>query len=323
MATVGSEKTGAAQARDVFVALAQLDEVGEHKLEADPAQADAILVVNLQQHPHDPFLKILRADELVRKYADKLFVYDERDRPFFTFPGIYVAGTPRSASRRAIVGGPYPNLPNALQPTGQEPDLLYSFQGGRTHPVRDAVLSLRHPRGIVKDTSGLDFFDWSRTSDNTRLHDGRARYASSITRTKFVLCPRGHGPSSFRLYETMSAGRVPVVISDSWLAPPRVAWDECIVRVAEQDVRHLPRILEAVEDRWPDMVRAGRTAHAEHFAPARLWHHYATSIAQIQSSPHAFIPWWAQAQVLRIFVRRTRGHVRASLKRAGGSSMAG
>src|SRR4051812_25162656 len=93
VATAGDEPWHHAE-RDVFVDLARADVVGVHALERDPERCDAILFVDLHQHPDDPFLAILRRHPLARAHPEKVRVYDERDLPFFTFPGIYVAGTP-------------------------------------------------------------------------------------------------------------------------------------------------------------------------------------------------------------------------------------
>jgi hypothetical protein len=325
--SVGDQPYHHAQ-RDVFIDLARRDDVGEHELEDDPARADVLLVVDLHQHPGDPFLAVLREHPLVRAHPRNVVVYDERDLPFFTFPGVYVSGVGAAFGdarrRESVAGGPYPTLPNAPPPAARAPDLLYAFQGARTHPVRDAILSLRHERGIVEDSSGVDFLGPSAAttratsaaspsaaaSSSEPVDAGRARYAELVGRSKFVLCPRGHGPSSFRLYETLSAGRVPVVISDDWLAPPRVDWDACSVRVAECDVAGVPRLLERLEPRWPEMAATSRAAFAEHFSNGRLWHHYATSIASLRRGSRGAAPWWAQPAVLRIAVRRRRAAVR-------------
>lgn len=309
IATIGSAPHARAQ-RNAFADLAAADVVGAHHWDEDPARADAILFVDLQQHVDDPFLHRLRAHRLARAFADKAYVYDARDQPIYTYPGIYVSGTPAWARRRSMVGGPYPLLMSSLRPTGATPDLLYSFQGSRTHPVRDAVLGLSHPRGYVEDTTALDLFSPAESA-RAGQQAARLRYAETVSRSKFVLCPRGHGPSTFRLFETMHAGRVPVVISDTWLPPPRVDWDRCVLRVPEAAVGDLPDHLERLEDGWDDLVTAGREVVAEHFAVSRLWHHYAASIADLQ--PHLRDrrgPWWAQSSVLRVAARRARASAR-------------
>lgn len=57
------------------------------------------------------------------------------------------------------------------------------------------------------------------------------KYIKMIQRSRFVLCPRGGGPSSRRVYETMAAGRVPVVISSHWIPPFNhvIDWSDLIV----------------------------------------------------------------------------------------------
>jgi hypothetical protein len=292
--------------RDYFRSLAALDEVGQHELVADVDDADAVLFVDLQQHPDDIFLRVLRRHPLVRRYPGRVYVYDERDYPFVTFPGVYVSGTPRFAKGRPVVGGAYPSLPTTMRLDDRSPDLLFSFSGARTHPVRSAVLGLEHPRSFVRDTSAINFFSWVNNAGNDLHIAARSEYAAIVSRSKFVLCPRGHSPSSFRLYETLSAGRVPVVISDDWLAPPRIEWQSCVVRVLERDVSRIPVLLDALEPRWPQMASAAARTFDDHFSPSRLWHHYAESIAQLAGTKRRW-PWWAQRQVLRVSARHVRG----------------
>ena len=75
--------------------------------------------------------------------------------------------------------------------------------------------------------------------------ESRARYVGSIKDSAFVLCPRGGGTSTFRLFETMMLGRVPVILSDQWV--PRVGpdWESFSLRVMERDVSKVPRLLES------------------------------------------------------------------------------
>lgn len=72
-----------------------------------------------------------------------------------------------------------------------------------------------------------------------------------------MLCPRGPGTSSFRLYEVMQLGLVPVILSDRWVAPAGIPWDDCCVWIAESRVAEIPSILQDLEDRASAMgVRA-------------------------------------------------------------------
>jgi hypothetical protein len=292
-----------------FKTLASLDEVGEHRLTPDAREADLILFVDLQQHPDDPFLRVLRRHPLVRSYPWKVAVYDERDLPFYTFPGIYVSGTPGLAARRPAVGGPYPSLPTNIAMSAQRPDLLFSFRGARSHPVRDVVLALNHQRSSVLDTSSVDFFAAPTNALTAARDEARSLYSETVIRSKFVLCPRGHGRSSFRLFETLAAGRVPVIISDDWLAPPGVDWDECAIRVRESEAHSVGEVLERLEPRWPVLAAAASATYSRYFAFPRLWHTYATALASLErSGPERF--WWLQPELARLGARQLRNRLR-------------
>jgi len=62
----------------------------------------------------------------------------------------------------------------------------------------------------------------------------------------FALCPRGHGKTSYRLYEAMHYGAIPVVIFDRpWLPyQEELDWDEFTVQCHVDDVAELPQRLK-------------------------------------------------------------------------------
>jgi hypothetical protein len=279
VATIGSQRHHDAQ-RSVFAELAAADSVGIHAFEDSPDSADALLFVDLHQHPDDPLLRSLRRHDLVAAYWDRLFVLDQRDDPLYTLPGIYVSANWHAARRLPLLGGPHPVLPNLQEHVQTQPDLLFSFQGSRTHPVRDMILRLRHPRAVLEDTTAVNLLMWQPGDVEARRRALQA-YRATIARSKFVLCPRGHGASTFRLYETLAAGRVPVVIADTWLPPPRVDWNSCVITVPERHAEHIPQILTDAEPSWETKAAAGRAVWAEHFAKDQLWHHYAQSLADL------------------------------------------
>jgi hypothetical protein len=75
----------------------------------------------------------------------------------------------------------------------------------------------------------------------------------------FVLCPRGVAPSSYRIFEAMKAGRVPVIIADEWVPPLGPDWTEFSLRVPEAGLLDVPQILESLAARAPEMgVRASQ-----------------------------------------------------------------
>ncbi|MGA2470757.1 MAG: exostosin family protein [Solirubrobacteraceae bacterium] len=294
VATAG-ETAASAAARDTFIRLAQADTVGAHELDDDPASSDVLLFVDLHCHDDDVFQRRLRQHPLVRSHKRKAYVYDQRDRPVWSLPGIYVCGSPRWARRyKLLVGGPYASLTFNDRPVEREPDLLFSFIGSRTHPVRERILQLRHARALIEDTGAVHFRQLVAED-----RPDQARYGETLARSKFVLCPRGYGPATMRLYEVLQTGRVPVIISDEWLPPAGVDWSSATVRVAERDVERIPSILEALEDDWPVRSSAAQEL-ARAFSHARLWHHHASSLETLAARRGRLVrPWWAQRRLLR------------------------
>ncbi len=295
------------QSVDAFQRLAAKDTVRHHRAVSQPSDADAILLVDLHQHHGDPYLKIMaRRQDLIGSGQPK-FVYDQRDFPFFTFPGIYASATARMGRRLPVVGGPYAVWVENAGMKVSSPDLLFSFQGARTHRCRDDLFLIRHPRCLIQDTTSDDVYRWSEPTrfavDVTR----RATYAATIARSKFVLCPRGHGPSSFRLYEVLRAGRVPVIISDDWLPPPEIDWPSLSVRVAERNVAQLPRLLEDLEEAWPSLVAAGAVACSRYLDESRLWNYYCSRLSQLaRSGALRKRPAVIDLQRVRLWARRSK-----------------
>lgn len=299
-------------ARSLFMALCGKDRVGNYRSEIDPEVADAILFVDLHQQPNDPLLRGLYRHPLVRRFHEKVFVYDERDFPTYTFPGIYVGAPRRWARSLAVVGGPYPTVPNRLSPASVTPDLLFSFRGAATHRVRQDVVKLKHPRAIVEQS---DFTLGASSGNQSSALKDAARFRELISRSKFVVCPRGHGPSSFRLYETLYAGRVPVVVSDSWLPPITIPWEQCIVRVRESDAVHIPSILENHESIWPDLSKAAQAVGMS-LQEDQLWDHYASSIHYLLRRPRPARPGLSvHARTLHVRARLAMSHVRHVMSR--------
>lgn len=80
--------------------------------------------------------------------------------------------------------------------------IFASFIGSITHPIREQM---------VKELQGKDGYFIS--TEPTSLHS----YCYIMSQSKFVLCPRGYGKTSFRIMEALQYGAIPVYISDEFL----------------------------------------------------------------------------------------------------------
>jgi hypothetical protein len=117
-----------------------------------------------------------------------------------------------------------------------------------------------------------------------------------MRRSKFVLCPRGLSPASIRLFEAMCAGRVPVVLSDEWVAPDGPKWDNFCVFVPERDAASVPRLLE---EREGDAIKMGLAARREweiYFSPEVIFHRVVELCLELQRA--RTLPDWIERQAV-------------------------
>ena len=264
------------------------DRYGVHGLTDDPGRADLILFVDLHLNP-DWRLRSLWQHPLVRTHRDKTLVYDERDHPWCALPGLYCSmPSAHFDARLQRACAYYGAITFADDPRVEAaPDLLFSFLGSRSHPIRRRLLSLTHPRAAVEDTSGFLFYDRSNPAAYDRQ---KAHYLETLLRSKFVLCPRGAGTGSIRLFETLAAGRVPVILSDDWVAPAGPDWTACSLRVPEAEIAAIPARLEAAEAAYPRLAAAARAAHADWYAQSVIFHRLVESCAELLAARATALP---------------------------------
>jgi hypothetical protein len=106
----------------------------------------------------------------------------------------------------------------------------------------------------------------------------RDEYLTFLRKTKFVLCPRGFGVGTARMFETMKAGRVPVIISDRYVVPTGIEWNGCSIVIRERDTWLIPKIVEKYLDIWPSMATNARRAWEQNFAPRSFLNYLASNI---------------------------------------------
>lgn len=255
-------------------AAANCDKFGKHRLIDSPELADIILFVGSTYPDH----RDIRSHPFLRRYREKCFLFYSEDHVIPWLPGVYVNITKRWYSHRTLTG-PYLQMIDwdyvPFVPSLAACDYLFCFVGStRTHTVRRQLMTLKHPRGYLEDSSK----DIARSENKKPFFmveyqsQAKAHYGNTIARSKFVLCPRGYACSTWRLFETMKAGRVPVIISDQWVAPQGPAWDSFSLRVKENDVSRIPELLEQYESQAESMGRGARKAWEEWFSKEAVFH---------------------------------------------------
>ncbi|MGQ7844013.1 exostosin domain-containing protein [Granulosicoccus sp. 3-233] len=260
--------------------LARLDKRKAFVVTDDAEAADAIIFVENTQFD-DMGFKTLLSHELLRRYPTKVFMYNEADRAWPVLNGLYCSLACNLSNPGSQVAFPYLTAANTgIRDIYRKPAKsrwLYSFVGSQSHSSRKPLLKLPATDARIVDTS--DFCTWDPMQ--TSRYAFQKLYTDTIAASKFVLCPRGIGPASLRLYETLEAGRVPVIISDTWVAPPQIDWNFA-VRVPEWQVADIPDILHALEPEWQDRAEAARKAWESAYAPDQMFNTLGMAIESIR-----------------------------------------
>ncbi len=219
----------------------------------------------------------------IRTWWPRIFLYSTNDVPLAWAPGVFASIPRRYASRGGFRGGCYVihhhresgGMAELIDRRLDEPlpqDLLWSFVGTVENDpgVRGRVMRLDDERAYVRDTQ-----QWKREIrwnwGGTMKKEGEEAFASYVDiagRSKFIVCPRGVGASSMRLFEAMQMRRCPVIVSDDWTPPPFVDWDACAVMVPEADIDRLPAILRAREHEAEALGRNAQAAWERYFSPS-------------------------------------------------------
>ena len=85
----------------------------------------------------------------------------------------------------------------------------------------------------------------------------------------FTLCPRGYGPTSFRLYESINLGSIPIYISDDFLLPyqDKIEWDKLALLIKHDDIDSIHEKVEKIlnSNKHIEMLNYGRECNDKYF----------------------------------------------------------
>lgn len=217
----------------------------------------------------------VRRHPLVRRFPERCFLYYSEDHIFPFLPGVYPSLTPGIDPLRRARSGAYSSVLHIAiphLPFDEQAPWLFSFRGSfSTHRSRRRLQALvGSPRSCIEDISAPDGAAIQGSPHAPGAH--RQAFINLLQASKFCLCPRGRSPSSWRLFETLRAGRVPVIISDAWLPPPiDTPWEAFSIRVPERQVRAIPEILRNREADAPAMAQRAREVYEQWFSMETLF----------------------------------------------------
>tara|TARA_B110000003_G_C16613520_1_gene520387 strand:- start:102 stop:980 length:879 start_codon:yes stop_codon:yes gene_type:complete len=125
-----------------------------------------------------------------------------------------------------------------LKKADLEKKYIASYIGRPTHKIRTKLED--------RITSNEKFYIKNITSMNSSISkENLELFEKLIKESYFSICPRGYGPTSFRLYESIQMGTVPIYISDKFFLPyiEFLDWSEFAILLKSRKISSLPRKL--------------------------------------------------------------------------------
>ena len=175
-------------------------------------------------------------------------------------------------------------------------DITCTFRGDlKTHKVRQETHDLIK-NGISKinkykstNTDGRQIKAWI-DYDPSQILSLKNSFIQDILNSEFVLCPRGYNTSSMRIYEVMSLGRVPIIISDNWIRPIGPEWNEFSITIKEKEIYRLDEIVNKFKDRSAQMGKFARKEWENWFSLEVYAKHILSNIRKLEQRKKCFWP---------------------------------
>ena len=129
-----------------------------------------------------------------------------------------------------LICGPHKDLEDPVR------TIPISFVGSLTHPIRNYMANeLYNKPGVYINAS-----EW-----NPQVPKEKVDLFKQITeRSIFSLCPRGYGATSYRLYESMQLGAIPIYVSDKHLLPwnDEIDWNKFSFIIKSEEIKNILQI---------------------------------------------------------------------------------
>lgn len=136
-----------------------------------------------------------------------------------------------------------------------------------------ALAVLRASSHVACDATERERFHDHHDADDVRQH--RDEFLEHLVRTPYNLCIRGAGNYAYRLFETMAAGRIPVVLDTEIVLPCSdvIDWRESVVWVPLAGIHDIDRYVVDFHDRLgPDGFRErqerNRALYLDYLSPS-------------------------------------------------------
>jgi hypothetical protein len=211
---------------------------------------------------------------LYRAHQSKCICITETDTPSYRMPGLYAANKKglltlsRTKTIDYFISAQANPNPEIAKVAGLKFDkrYLYSFMGKANSWPRKRLFRYVHSSSDTLIETAHSYHHWANDAHESSKEGQRRRYAEVMASSKFALCPRGCGISSYRLFESMSLGVCPVVISDSWRPIEEIDWNFALF-VPERKISQIDQVMRSHADEWEERGAGAFAAYSEFLHP--------------------------------------------------------
>jgi exostosin family protein len=227
-----------------------------------PVEATAVVRTSLHRSRRGPndFAQPGWSEDFVPRYlGNELVIRRKAAKPVVGFCGL-VPRSPFSPARR-VRGG-------ALRSLERDPAVETNF---------------RRKRSFLGGALSQGTFE-------TSARQAREEYVHNLVESDYVLCARGAGNFSYRLYETLSCGRIPLFVDTDCVLPYDfvVDWRDFCVWVDEAELDRAGEIVAEFHERltdteFEDLQRSCRRFWEEYIRPVGFFsnfHRIATTLGE-------------------------------------------
>ena len=241
-----------------------------------PFDVAAVLRTSLYRSRRRPneFAQPAWSEDFVERYLEKQLVVRRKGaRPVVGFCGL-VPRAPLAFVRRRLLGR----------------------SAGSDSTIRTTALRVleRSPAVETNFVRRLQFLGGALAGgafDPRIMLQARQEYVSNMVESDYILCARGAGNFSYRLYETLSCGRIPVFVDTDCVLPYDflVDWRDHCVWVDEREIDDAGEIVAGfheglTEQEFEELQRSCRRLWEEYIRPAgffsKFHHHVAARLGQ-------------------------------------------
>lgn len=137
--------------------------------------------------------------------------------------------------------------------TNQDKNILISFVGRKTHPIRNLIFERFQNNSTFFLTDSLPYDEFKQI----------------MCQSVFSLCPRGYGLTSFRICEALQSESIPIYVYDEIFVPfeDKFNFEEIGILVENKKIHQIPQIIESKKkEDLENMINKGKLIYEKFFS---------------------------------------------------------